>query len=294
MALVSARLENRDLGSAVAEIRTRLAQLKLPVGYTYEIGGQYESQRQAFRELLAVFGIAAVLVFTVLVLQFRSFTPSMLILIAAPLSLGGALLLLLVTGTDLNVSSAMGLILLIGLVVKNGIMLMDYTVAVARCRRAIRVGHRPRRTHPAATDSDDDLLYPVRAAAARAGPRRGCRTAEASRAGGDWRPGALDSGHPSRRPGPLRGDQTAAAVEFVPDKSVSAARAVGGGGSRGAQCGRIEACGSCWSRTSPRRRGCSPSGLREQSYAVDIAARRPDGRRSRPADHGLRRRRSST
>jgi multidrug efflux pump subunit AcrB len=126
MALVSARLENRDLGSAVAEIQERLAQLKLPVGYTYEIGGQYESQRQAFRELLAVFAIAIVLVFTVLVLQFRAFTPSLLILAAAPLSLAGALVLLLVTGTDLNVSSAMGLILLIGLVVKNGIMLLDY------------------------------------------------------------------------------------------------------------------------------------------------------------------------
>jgi CzcA family heavy metal efflux pump len=127
MALVSGRLENRDLGSAVAEIRSRLAELRLPVGYTYEIGGQYESQRQAFQELLWVFGVAAVLVFTILVLQFRSFTPSLLILAAAPLSLGGALLLLLATGTDLNVSSAMGLILLIGLVVKNGIMLMDYT-----------------------------------------------------------------------------------------------------------------------------------------------------------------------
>ena len=126
MALVTARLENRDLGSAVAEIQQRLAEMKLPVGYSYEIGGQYESQRQAFRELLAVFGIAAVLVFTVLVLQFRSFTPSLLILAAAPLSLAGALLLLLATGTDLNVSSAMGLILLIGLVVKNGIMLLDY------------------------------------------------------------------------------------------------------------------------------------------------------------------------
>ena len=67
MALVSGRLEGRDLGSAVAEIRTRLETLKLPVGYTYEIGGQYESQRQAFRELLMVFGIAVVLVFAILV-----------------------------------------------------------------------------------------------------------------------------------------------------------------------------------------------------------------------------------
>ena len=125
MALVSGRLENRDLGSAVAEIRSKLPALTLPVGYTYEIGGQYESQRQAFRELLMVFGIGAVLVFTILVIQFRAWVPALLILLAAPLSLGGALLLLRLTGTDLNVSSAMGLILLIGLVVKNGIMLLD-------------------------------------------------------------------------------------------------------------------------------------------------------------------------
>jgi CzcA family heavy metal efflux pump len=127
MALVSARLEGRDLGSAVDEIRERLSALTLPVGYTYELGGQYDSQRQAFRELLMVFGIAAVLVFTILIIQFRAWLPAALILIAAPLSLGGALALLLATGTDLNVSSAMGLILLVGLVVKNGIMLLDFS-----------------------------------------------------------------------------------------------------------------------------------------------------------------------
>src|SRR6185436_17889430 len=63
MALVSGRLEGRDLGSAIAEIRTGLQKLKLPVGYSYEIGGQYESQQQSFRELLMVFGIAVMLVF---------------------------------------------------------------------------------------------------------------------------------------------------------------------------------------------------------------------------------------
>jgi CzcA family heavy metal efflux pump len=127
MALVSGRLEHRDLGSAVGEIGQRLRDLKLPVGYTYEIGGLYESQRQAFRELLMVFAIGAVLVFTILVIQFRAFVPALLILAAAPLSLGGALLLLVLTGTDLNVSSAMGIILLVGLVVKNGIMLLDFS-----------------------------------------------------------------------------------------------------------------------------------------------------------------------
>jgi len=127
MGLVTGYLEGRDLGSAVSEIRDGLTRLKLPVGYSYEIGGQYESQQQSFRELLIVFGIAIVLVFTILVIQFRSWLPAVLILLAAPLSLGGALLLLRLTGIDLNVSSAMGVILLIGLVVKNGIMLLDFS-----------------------------------------------------------------------------------------------------------------------------------------------------------------------
>jgi CzcA family heavy metal efflux pump len=125
MALVSGRLEGRDLGSAVAEIEQQLRGMRLPVGYTYELGGQYASQQQAFRELLAVFALAAVLVFTILVLQFRAWVPALLILLAAPMSLAGAWLALWITGTDLNVSSAMGCILLVGLVVKNGIMLLD-------------------------------------------------------------------------------------------------------------------------------------------------------------------------
>ena len=127
MASITGRLEGRDMGSAVTEIRSNLDKLKLPIGYTYEIGGQYQAQQQSFRELLMVFALAIVLVFTILVIQFRAWTPAVLILLAAPLSLGGALLLLLLTGTDLNISSAMGLILLVGLVVKNGIMLLDFS-----------------------------------------------------------------------------------------------------------------------------------------------------------------------
>ena len=126
MSLVTARLEGRDLGSAVQELKTKLTKIRLPVGYSIEVGGQYESQRQAFRELLMVFGIAASLVFLVMLFEFRAFTPALLILAAAPLSLGGAFLLLLLTGTELNVSAAMGLILLVGLVVKNGIVMLDY------------------------------------------------------------------------------------------------------------------------------------------------------------------------
>lgn len=126
MAMLTARLEGRDLGGAVGEIKSRLAALRLPVGYSVEVGGQYESQRQSFQELLMVFAISASLVLVVLMFQFRHFLPAILLLAAAPLSLGGAFLLVWAAGSELNVSSAMGLILLVGLVVKNGIVMLDY------------------------------------------------------------------------------------------------------------------------------------------------------------------------
>ncbi|MDP9268899.1 MAG: efflux RND transporter permease subunit [Acidobacteriota bacterium] len=126
MVVLTARLENRDLGSAIADVKKVLAGAKLPVGYTYEIGGQYETQQRSFRDLLFVLALALAAVFTVLVIQFRAFLPALVIISAAPLSLIGVFLLLLVTGTPLNVSSFMGIILMVGLVVKNGIILFEY------------------------------------------------------------------------------------------------------------------------------------------------------------------------
>jgi CzcA family heavy metal efflux pump len=126
VALVTARLEGRDLGSAADEIEKRLRRLKLPVGYSLEVGGQVQSQRQAFRELMLVFGTAAALVLLVLVIELRSLTPAVILVLAAPLSFGGAFLLLRLAGSELDVSSAMGLILLVGLAVKNGIVMLDY------------------------------------------------------------------------------------------------------------------------------------------------------------------------
>jgi CzcA family heavy metal efflux pump len=123
---VTARLEGRDMGSAIADVKRVLAAERLPVGYTWQIGGQYESQQDSFRSLLVVMTIAVLLVFGLLVAQFREFTAAAVIMSAAPLSLVGAFGLLLLTGTPLNVSSFMGLILLVGLIVKNGIILVDY------------------------------------------------------------------------------------------------------------------------------------------------------------------------
>jgi CzcA family heavy metal efflux pump len=131
MVPVTARLEGRDLGSGVRDVEAALRGATWPIGYSYRIGGLYESQQASFRSMMLVLSVGVLLVFGVLVAQFRRFTPALVILSAAPLSLVGAFGLLLLTGTPLNVSSFMGLILLIGLIVKNGIILVDYAELVA-------------------------------------------------------------------------------------------------------------------------------------------------------------------
>jgi CzcA family heavy metal efflux pump len=128
---ITARLEGRGLGSGIRDVKAALAADTWPIGYTWRLGGQYESQQASFRSMLLVLALAVLLVFGVLVAQFHRYVPSLIILSAAPLSLVGAFGLLLLTGTPLNVSSMMGLILLIGLIVKNGIILVDYADIVA-------------------------------------------------------------------------------------------------------------------------------------------------------------------
>jgi CzcA family heavy metal efflux pump len=132
MVPVTARLEGRGMASAVADIRTMMASVALPLGYSWQLGGLYESQQTSFRSLVMVLALAVLLVFALLVAQFRRFTSAAVILSAAPLSLVGAFGLLLITGTPLNVSSIMGLILLMGLIVKNGIILVDYADLISK------------------------------------------------------------------------------------------------------------------------------------------------------------------
>ncbi len=125
--VMTADLSGRALSAVMGDVRKVLADNPPPAGVRVELGGQYASQRQAFRALLLVLALAAASVIGVMVLQFQSFVEPLVILLAAPLSFVGALVLLLLTGTALNVSSFMGLILLVGLIVKNGIILLDFT-----------------------------------------------------------------------------------------------------------------------------------------------------------------------
>ena len=127
MIQIHADLAERSLGAVMNDVRAILASNPAPSGVRMEIGGQYASQQEAFRALLLVLGLAAASVIAIMVIQFQSFVEPLVILLAAPLSFVGAMVLLLVTGTPLNVSSFMGLILLVGLIVKNGIILLDFT-----------------------------------------------------------------------------------------------------------------------------------------------------------------------
>ena len=134
MVPVTARLEGRDLGSGVRDVRAALRADAWPVGYSYSIGGLHrEPAGLVPLDAAGARRSPCCWCSAVLVAQFRRFTPALVILSAAPLSLVGAFGLLLLTGTPLNVSSFMGLILLIGLIVKNGIILVDYAdIAAAR------------------------------------------------------------------------------------------------------------------------------------------------------------------
>jgi len=123
---VTARLEGRDLGSAIADIKSQLAsKVHLPAGTTIEFGGLYQEQQASFRELLVALGLAIALVFLVLVVEFRSFAHPTAIVAGAVLALSGSLAALLITRTTLNVVSMMGLIMIVGIVSKNGILMLD-------------------------------------------------------------------------------------------------------------------------------------------------------------------------
>lgn len=128
MVHLTARLSGTSLGTAAAEIRQRLKGLQLPVGYTWELGGLLDQQRSSFRSLAMVFLAALASVFGVLLFQLRSFRYSAAVLAAAPVAVAGAVIALSAAGVSLNVSSLMGVILLVGLVVKNGILLVDQAI----------------------------------------------------------------------------------------------------------------------------------------------------------------------
>jgi multidrug efflux pump subunit AcrB len=122
---VTARLEGLDLGAGVAASRRAMAGLNLPASIRVQYGGAYEEQQRSFHDLVIVLTLAVLLVFTVLLFEFGGFAAPVAVIASALLSTVGVFLALLVTRTTFNLSSFMGLIMVIGIVAKNGILLLD-------------------------------------------------------------------------------------------------------------------------------------------------------------------------
>jgi CzcA family heavy metal efflux pump len=129
---VTARLEGVDLGTGVSKVKDAIAKLNLPSSIRIEYGGLYADQQQTFHDFVFVFVMAFAFVFAVLLFEFRSFSAPMAILASALLSTAGVFLALLITGTTFSVSAFMGLIMVIGIVAKNGILLLDAEHEFAR------------------------------------------------------------------------------------------------------------------------------------------------------------------
>ena len=116
----------RAAGDVTADIQARLAKMRLPAGVHYTIGGDAESQAEVFGQIFSALGLAILLMYLILVVQFGSFIDPIAILMSLPLSLIGVLLALAVTGMTINLMSLIGVILLMGIVAKNAILLIDF------------------------------------------------------------------------------------------------------------------------------------------------------------------------
>ena len=122
--IVTANVNGRSLSAVVGDVRAAIDRAGLPPGYAAVIGGAYRLQQDSFREFVQVILVALLLVFFVMLVSFSSYRQPLVILTAVPLALIGVALGLFVTRTPFNVSSFMGLLLLVGIVVKNGILLI--------------------------------------------------------------------------------------------------------------------------------------------------------------------------
>src|SRR5437764_8544718 len=123
---VGANVEGASFGNVSQDVMRKVGRLQLPVGYRVSAGGQAESQSQVFGSIFTALGIAVMLMYLILVVQFGSFLDPLAILISLPLSLIGVVLALIITRDTLNLMSLIGVILLMGIVAKNAILLIDF------------------------------------------------------------------------------------------------------------------------------------------------------------------------
>jgi len=120
-------LDGVSLGEAVQDMQKQVEQLDIPEGVIVDFGGQYEDQQESFRSLILLFILGIALVYMVMASQFGSLKDPFIIMFAVPLSIIGVIWAFLLTGETLSVTTFIGIIMLVGVVVNNGIVLVDYT-----------------------------------------------------------------------------------------------------------------------------------------------------------------------
>jgi multidrug efflux pump subunit AcrB len=135
---VTANVQGRDLGSVAADIRQQLSQVEVPTGFELKLGGNVEQQQKTFLDLLLAFALAILLVYVVMASQFQSLIDPFIIMFTVPLGVVGVLWALFLTRTTLSVTSFQGIIVMVGIVVSNGILLVDYTNRLRRTGTPLR------------------------------------------------------------------------------------------------------------------------------------------------------------
>jgi multidrug efflux pump subunit AcrB len=122
----------RDLGAIAADLEKRFTELRLPEGFTVRLAGQIKQQRETFRGLLFASVLAVILVYMVMAAQFKSLIDPFIIMFSIPMGFPGVIIILFLTGTTLSTTSFMGMIMMLGIVVSNGVLLVDYTNVLRR------------------------------------------------------------------------------------------------------------------------------------------------------------------
>ena len=122
---VGGNILDRDLGSVVADIKEKLAEIPMPPSFSLLFSGDYEDQQESFRELMFAFALALVLVYMVMACQFESLRDPLVVMFSVPLASIGVLTMLFLTRTTFNMQSFIGCIMLAGVVVNNAILLVD-------------------------------------------------------------------------------------------------------------------------------------------------------------------------
>ncbi|MFD2130835.1 efflux RND transporter permease subunit [Pseudogracilibacillus auburnensis] len=149
---VTADIEGKDLGSVNLEVQKAIQNMDIDDGYAVSLGGDLEEQQKAFQDLLVIFAISLFLVFVVMAIQFNSFKHPIIILFIIPLTITGVIIGLFLTQKELNLMSGIGVIMLVGIVLNNGILLID---------RVKQIRNEGKNVKQAIVDAGKDRIRPI-------------------------------------------------------------------------------------------------------------------------------------